>query len=97
MLVTSVPRPNRQSVTLDLLFSQGNNQQNSAIHFPFNLYIYFLNFLFLSQGKIYALFGWEYRKPERAPPACPYKPPASSINTTTKVSPLLSKFTYYHL
>ncbi|CAK7343202.1 unnamed protein product [Dovyalis caffra] len=35
-------------------------------------------------GKIYALFGWEYRKPVRAPPACPYKPPASNINTTTK-------------
>jgi hypothetical protein len=41
VLVTSVPRPNRQSVTLDLLFSQGNNHQNSAIHFPFNLYIFF--------------------------------------------------------
>ncbi|KAJ8899891.1 hypothetical protein K2173_019594 [Erythroxylum novogranatense] len=27
-------------------------------------------------GKVYALFGWEYRKPERAPPACPYKPAA---------------------
>ncbi|XP_012088580.1 uncharacterized protein LOC105647187 isoform X2 [Jatropha curcas] len=25
-------------------------------------------------GKIYALFGWEYRKPDRAPAACPYKP-----------------------
>ncbi|XP_006851282.2 uncharacterized protein LOC18441099 [Amborella trichopoda] len=25
-------------------------------------------------GKIYGLLGWEYRKPERAPPACPYKP-----------------------
>ncbi|XP_021649640.2 uncharacterized protein LOC110642025 isoform X1 [Hevea brasiliensis] len=25
-------------------------------------------------GKVYRLFGWEYRKPERAPPACPYKP-----------------------
>ncbi|CAI0469225.1 unnamed protein product [Linum tenue] len=22
------------------------------------------------------MFGWEYRKPERAPPACPYKPAA---------------------
>lgn len=42
-----------------------------------------LIFYFL-KGKIYALFGWEYRKPERAPPACPYKPPASSINTTNK-------------
>ncbi|XXG49705.1 hypothetical protein AAC387_Pa02g3807 [Persea americana] len=27
-------------------------------------------------GKIYALLGWEYRKPERVPPACPYKPVA---------------------
>ncbi|XP_065853432.1 uncharacterized protein [Euphorbia lathyris] len=25
-------------------------------------------------GKVYALLGWEYRKPERAPPACPFKP-----------------------
>ncbi|TKY62115.1 hypothetical protein E2542_SST11971 [Spatholobus suberectus] len=24
-------------------------------------------------GKVYWLFGWEYRKPERVPPACPYK------------------------
>ncbi|MED6156333.1 hypothetical protein PIB30_013611 [Stylosanthes scabra] len=34
-------------------------------------------------GKIYRLFGWEYRKPERAPPACPYKPAAK--RDTTKV------------
>ncbi|KAL1369507.1 hypothetical protein AAHE18_02G202200 [Arachis hypogaea] len=27
-------------------------------------------------GKVYRLFGWEYRKPERAPAACPYKPAA---------------------
>ncbi|KAH0971482.1 hypothetical protein GBA52_023638 [Prunus armeniaca] len=27
-------------------------------------------------GKIYRLLGWEYRKPEIAPPACPYKPVA---------------------
>ncbi|PON49035.1 Transmembrane protein [Parasponia andersonii] len=27
-------------------------------------------------GKVYRLLGWEYRKPERAPPACPYKPAA---------------------
>ncbi|KAG5243310.1 TRANSMEMBRANE PROTEIN [Salix purpurea] len=38
-------------------------------------------FYFL-MGKIYALFGWEYRKPERTPPACPYKAPTSNINTT---------------
>ncbi|XP_010267218.1 PREDICTED: uncharacterized protein LOC104604536 [Nelumbo nucifera] len=25
-------------------------------------------------AKIYRLFGWEYRKPERVPPSCPYKP-----------------------
>ncbi|KAK7345500.1 hypothetical protein VNO77_16104 [Canavalia gladiata] len=30
-------------------------------------------------GKIYRLFGWEYRKPERAPPACPYKPSSNSV------------------
>ncbi|WCJ33321.1 hypothetical protein M5689_014691 [Euphorbia peplus] len=28
-------------------------------------------------GKFYALMGWEYRKPQIAPPACPYKPPVS--------------------
>ncbi|WJX84675.1 hypothetical protein P8452_67221 [Trifolium repens] len=27
-------------------------------------------------GKIYGLFGWEYRKPVMTPPACPYKPVA---------------------
>ncbi|XP_050887744.1 uncharacterized protein LOC127092897 [Lathyrus oleraceus] len=32
-------------------------------------------------GKIYGVFGWEYRKPERAPPACPIKP---SNNTNIK-------------
>ncbi|XP_014489684.1 uncharacterized protein LOC106752504 isoform X1 [Vigna radiata var. radiata] len=31
-------------------------------------------------GKIYRVFGWEYRKPDRVPPACPYKPPTSSVN-----------------
>ncbi|KAF3956444.1 hypothetical protein ACB098_09G035200 [Castanea mollissima] len=30
-------------------------------------------------GKVYALFGWEYKKPERAPPACPYKPAATKV------------------
>ncbi|KAK8621806.1 hypothetical protein V6N13_081239 [Hibiscus sabdariffa] len=37
-------------------------------------------------GKIYSLFGWEYRKPERAPPACPYKP-AAKLENTSKVTP----------
>ncbi|KAK7392435.1 hypothetical protein VNO78_20874 [Psophocarpus tetragonolobus] len=31
-------------------------------------------------GKIYRVFGWEYRKPERAPPACPYKPPTNRVS-----------------
>ncbi|CAN1310004.1 hypothetical protein LINPERPRIM_LOCUS27915 [Linum perenne] len=25
----------------------------------------------LLMGKIYAMFGWEYMKPERDPPTCP--------------------------
>ncbi|KAK7267771.1 hypothetical protein RIF29_20450 [Crotalaria pallida] len=29
-------------------------------------------------AKVYRLFGWEYRKPERAPPACPMKPAAKN-------------------
>ncbi|XP_044489207.1 uncharacterized protein LOC123213748 isoform X2 [Mangifera indica] len=35
-------------------------------------------------GKIYGMLGWEYRKPERAPPACPYKPAAKPDNDTHK-------------
>ncbi|RZB72498.1 hypothetical protein D0Y65_036661, partial [Glycine soja] len=31
-------------------------------------------------GKIYRVFGWEYRKPERAPPVCPYKPPTNRVS-----------------
>ncbi|KAJ4704981.1 Transmembrane protein [Melia azedarach] len=34
-------------------------------------------------GKIYRLFGWEYRKPERVPPACPYKPAAANKENNT--------------
>ncbi|KAK5804157.1 Frizzled-6 [Gossypium arboreum] len=37
-------------------------------------------------GKIYWLLGWEYRKPERAPATCPYKPPAKTENSS-KVGP----------
>ncbi|TXG58441.1 hypothetical protein EZV62_016270 [Acer yangbiense] len=33
-------------------------------------------------GKIYGLLGWEYRKPERVAPACPYKPAAKKDNST---------------
>ncbi|KNA19204.1 hypothetical protein SOVF_063580 [Spinacia oleracea] len=25
-------------------------------------------------ARVYRLLGWEYTKPERVPPACPYKP-----------------------
>ncbi|XP_010543442.1 PREDICTED: uncharacterized protein LOC104816357 isoform X2 [Tarenaya hassleriana] len=33
-------------------------------------------------AKVYALLGWEYRKPERAPPVCPYKPSTRNGNAT---------------
>ncbi len=32
----------------------------------------------LIMAKVYGLFGWEYRRPERAPAACPYKPGANN-------------------
>ncbi|XP_050384038.1 uncharacterized protein LOC126800679 [Argentina anserina] len=35
-------------------------------------------------GKIYGVMGWEYRKPERAPPACPYKPAAQNDAKVTE-------------
>ncbi|KAG6522187.1 hypothetical protein ZIOFF_019325 [Zingiber officinale] len=31
-------------------------------------------------GKIYRLFGWEYRKPARVPAACPYKPASKNVD-----------------
>ncbi|ESR41592.1 hypothetical protein CICLE_v10013275mg [Citrus x clementina] len=43
-------------------------------------------------GKIYPLFGWEYRKPERAPPACPYKPAQKQNGNTNTVSPIFDLF-----
>ncbi|XP_057512964.1 uncharacterized protein LOC130795026 [Actinidia eriantha] len=33
-------------------------------------------------GKVYRLFGWEYQKPVRATPACPYKPAANKSSTS---------------
>ncbi|CAA6655554.1 unnamed protein product [Spirodela intermedia] len=30
--------------------------------------------------KIYGLFGWEYRKPVRTPPTCPFRPASSKNN-----------------
>ncbi|KAI4349099.1 hypothetical protein L6164_009737 [Bauhinia variegata] len=38
-------------------------------------------------AKVYGLFGWEYRKPERAPPACPYKPAATRDNKQDDAGP----------
>ncbi|XP_076930179.1 uncharacterized protein LOC143594859 [Bidens hawaiensis] len=35
----------------------------------------------LIMGRVYRILGWEYRKPERAPAACPYKP---NPNNTTQ-------------
>ncbi|PIA29102.1 hypothetical protein AQUCO_06200001v1, partial [Aquilegia coerulea] len=32
-------------------------------------------------GKLYLVMGWEYKKPERVPPACPYKPPVASSSS----------------
>ncbi|VAI51803.1 unnamed protein product [Triticum turgidum subsp. durum] len=31
----------------------------------------------LSQSKVYRMLGWEYRRPERVPAACPFKPAAN--------------------
>ncbi|KAJ4848181.1 hypothetical protein Tsubulata_002976 [Turnera subulata] len=45
-------------------------------------------------GKIYALFGWEYRKPERVPPACPYKPAAEKDNNNNN-PPKNGRITWY--
>lgn len=37
------------------------------------------------QSKVYQLFGWEYRRPQRVPPACPYKPAAAQKNDEVSV------------
>jgi hypothetical protein len=29
------------------------------------------------QSKVYRMLGWEYRKPERVPAACPFNPAAN--------------------
>ncbi|KAK8936403.1 hypothetical protein KSP39_PZI013027 [Platanthera zijinensis] len=34
-------------------------------------------------AKVYRLLGWEYKKPERVPPACPYKPLANKSDQIT--------------
>ncbi|KAG0454446.1 hypothetical protein HPP92_025750 [Vanilla planifolia] len=49
----------------------------------------------LLTAKVYRLFGWEYRKPERVTPACPYKPQANrSVQSTgEQAQPELGKTT----
>ncbi|KAG6596489.1 hypothetical protein SDJN03_09669, partial [Cucurbita argyrosperma subsp. sororia] len=41
----------------------------------------------LIMGKIYRIFGWEYTKPQRVPPACPYRP-AAKQNSNEELQPL---------
>lgn len=97
MLVTSVPRPNRQSVTLDLLFSQGNNQQNSAIHFPFNFYIYILNFLFYLREKYMHCLDGNTGNQRELLQRVLISPLLPVLTLLTKSVHFFSKFTYYHL
>ncbi|KAG6519257.1 hypothetical protein ZIOFF_022750 [Zingiber officinale] len=40
-------------------------------------------------GKIYRLFGWEYRKPARVPAACPYKPASKNVDVCDYASAFL--------
>ncbi|XP_057947845.1 uncharacterized protein LOC131143506 [Malania oleifera] len=43
-------------------------------------------------GRVYGLFGWEYRKPQRAPPSCPYKPGArKDVRGGAEAGPLSSE------
>ncbi|XP_039134552.1 uncharacterized protein LOC120271934 [Dioscorea cayenensis subsp. rotundata] len=37
--------------------------------------------------KVYGLFGWEYRKPERVPPACPYRPASNKNDKSVEETP----------
>ncbi|KAL9236465.1 hypothetical protein vseg_011133 [Gypsophila vaccaria] len=43
-------------------------------------------FFDLIMARVYRMLGWEYRKPERAPPACPYKPGASTNSDNPHVT-----------
>lgn len=81
LLAASVLGPHRQHIASSLLLSHGNFRVSVSPSRSPLILLFFLgwiesNFLSLmqNQAKVYRLFGWEYRKPERAPPACPYKP-----------------------
>ncbi|KAK9168611.1 hypothetical protein Syun_000751 [Stephania yunnanensis] len=76
--VAALPHPSRQRPALALRFHHRKSKSpNSTSWFSF-----FINFVhallnfddFHLFSKVYRLFGWEYRKPERVPPSCPYKP-----------------------
>ncbi|XP_042472129.1 WD repeat-containing protein 75-like [Zingiber officinale] len=43
-------------------------------------------------GKIYRLFGWEYRKPARVPAACPYKPASKNVDGLNAVCYMWSNY-----
>ncbi|RWW56608.1 hypothetical protein BHE74_00036664 [Ensete ventricosum] len=87
VLVAPVLDPRGQRLASALLFHR-RKRSDFVIH-PLHLSHLFachiinhllvcMFFTFL-QGKIYWLFGWEYRKPERVPPSCPYKPASQKI------------------
>ncbi|KAF7092212.1 hypothetical protein CFC21_094719 [Triticum aestivum] len=43
-----------------------------------------LPYLFdLLLSKVYRMLGWEYRRPERVPAACPFKPAANKTEGVT--------------
>ncbi|KVI07981.1 hypothetical protein Ccrd_013651 [Cynara cardunculus var. scolymus] len=42
--------------------------------------------IYCFQARVYRILGWEYRKPERAPAACPYKPVANKTNESCRLS-----------
>ncbi|KAL0733540.1 hypothetical protein Bca4012_009750 [Brassica carinata] len=40
-------------------------------------------FFLLNPAKVYGWLGWEYTKPARVPPACPFKPTATKVGAET--------------
>ncbi|KAK9158603.1 hypothetical protein Scep_005177 [Stephania cephalantha] len=86
--VAALPHPSRQRLALALQFHHRKSKSpNSTSGFSF-----FINFVhallnfddFHLFSKVYRLFGWEYRKPERVPPSCPYKPGGANKEAARK-------------
>ncbi|CAM0943270.1 unnamed protein product [Alopecurus aequalis] len=49
-----------------------------------------LPYLFdLLLSKVYRMLGWEYRRPERVPATCPFKPAANKTEISAGDHPLL--------